>query len=165
MPRSKLPEDETGIEHEVEPEEVYDEAEEEDTGPSKRPAVKITGEKTGWMKMLKASKGFGRVTLGKQAWNEKWFVLVGGKFSIQPGPAATEKKKQTIDLTHALAFEKDPGDDADTFTLVTKSKTFFFKTRSAKDCVAWVENLQKAKTNYLGSFSSGAKESNSSMLF
>ena len=47
---ANLPEDETGIKHDVEPEEVYDEGDEgdeEDAGPSKRPAIKITGEKTG----------------------------------------------------------------------------------------------------------------------
>lgn len=157
-----LPESDN-VEHSPEPEEEEEyEAEAEEDGTSHvNKEAKITGQKSGWMKMLAAKAKF---TVGKKAWREKWFVLKGGKFSIANGPADTTKM-QTIDLTHALAFEKDPGDDADTFTLVTKSKTFFFKTRSGKDCISWVNNLQKAKANYLGSFSSSTKETNSSLLF
>lgn len=154
------------VAHSPEPEEEYVEDDEvaEDTTPRQQREAKITGEKSGWMKMLNANAGL--LTLGKKAWREKWFILKGGKFHMAAGPGpAAEAKKVTIDLTHAQSFEKDPGDDADTFTLITKKKTFFFKTRSPKDCVSWVDNLVKAKANYLGSFSSGSRESNSSLLF
>lgn len=103
---------------------------------------------------------------GKKSWREKWFILEQGKFHMTAGPGpAHEAKKVTIDLTHAISFERDPGDTTDTFTIVTKKKPFFFKTRSVKDCISWIDNLVIAKKNYLGSFSSGTRESNSSLLF
>eukprot|EP00041_Stephanoeca_diplocostata_P009405 m.144880 g.144880 ORF g.144880 m.144880 type:complete len:225 (+) comp17723_c0_seq2:289-963(+) len=124
-----------------------------------------TGEKSGMMKVFTGGKSKTKTLNMKKNWKEKWFILKGGKFTMQIGPA-NEEGATTIDLTHALSFQKDDIDPT-RFTLVTNSRSFFFTCRTEKDMNSWVDNLQLAKDNYLGSFSSvsGARGSSSSLLF
>eukprot|EP00040_Diaphanoeca_grandis_P018038 m.94877 g.94877 ORF g.94877 m.94877 type:complete len:206 (-) comp26762_c5_seq1:1315-1932(-) len=150
--------------------EVDDDEEEEDTTRATSPQVKekeILGEKSGWLKMFQAGKL--NKTLGRKVWKEKWFSLENGKFHMAalPGPSG-EDKRTTIDLTHAIAFEKDVGaDNASRFMFRTKNKQFYFQAKTPKDCKSWVDNLVKAKQNYLGKFSdtTATAHSSNALLF
>eukprot|EP00038_Savillea_parva_P005756 m.159838 g.159838 ORF g.159838 m.159838 type:complete len:229 (-) comp11864_c0_seq1:150-836(-) len=123
----------------------------------------ITGSKTGWLKMMTAS---GKMTLGRKAWKERWFILARSKLVIQAGPT-NEKLQRTIDLSHALGFERDDGEDGDPsrFSLITKQKEFFFTARNAAECESWVENLKKAKEMGAGTFTKAHTSGVSALMF
>mmetsp|Transcript_23543 Transcript_23543/g.61627 ORF Transcript_23543/g.61627 Transcript_23543/m.61627 type:complete len:227 (+) Transcript_23543:76-756(+) len=125
--------------------------------------AEATGTKSGWMKMLIAG---GKMTLARKPWKERWFALADGKLVIQAGPY-NDKQKRTIDLSHALAFQRDEGKGSDParFSLVTKAKDFFFTARNAAECQAWIENLELAKEKSGGNFTSAHSSGVSAMMF
>eukprot|EP00035_Acanthoeca_spectabilis_P009971 m.175506 g.175506 ORF g.175506 m.175506 type:complete len:220 (-) comp14891_c0_seq6:5917-6576(-) len=124
-----------------------------------------TGKKSGWMKMMAGGQK-GR-TLGRKPWKERWCKLADGKLAIQVGPQ-NDKGKRTIDLTHALAFERDDveeGGDPARFSLVMKDKELFFTARNAEECSSWIENLAVGKEASTGNFTSAHSSGVSALMF
>jgi len=119
---------------------------------------KIDGEKSGWMKILITKKSM--LTIGKKSWKERWFILKDGKLAMKPSPGS--KDKEQLDLSQITSVEKDSGNGA-RFTIVTKTSSFFFFTRSINDCDLWTRQLTHAKETFYKANLTLA--SNSAMLF
>jgi len=134
--------------------------EEEVSVASKGP--KITGEKSGWMKMLVAKKGLAAtLSMGKK-WKERWFVLKDGMLEMRDLPGST--KKESLEMSTIKHVEKEEAGDGCKFSIIsTKQNYFFFHTRSSRDCQEWKDSIELAKSNVTrANFSA---KSNSHMLF
>jgi len=139
------------------------EAEEAETAAPAKKVAQITGEKSGWMKMLVAKKGFAKkMALGKKTWKERWFVLKDAKLEMRDNPGS--QKKETLEMVNIAHVEKEEAGDGCKFSIMSKSKSyFFFTTRSSRDCSEWKDSIEMAKSNVTkANFSS---KGNAHMLF
>eukprot|EP00039_Didymoeca_costata_P007243 m.97665 g.97665 ORF g.97665 m.97665 type:complete len:195 (+) comp13608_c0_seq3:57-641(+) len=154
---SELPEDEGKIEHEDEPPAEEEKAPTPKAQRRSSDAVQVTGEKSGWMKVITGGKKKGF----RNNWKERWFNLKDGKLEMKDTPAS--EKREALDLTLIKKVEKDTAPGSCRFSIITARRSFYFQTRSERDCQMWVDNLEHAKASFFkANFS--AKQ-NAHMLF
>jgi hypothetical protein len=117
----------------------------------------VKTNRSGWLTTVEPKKTLSR----KGGSKERWFSLADGKLSY--AASVRQEPIEVFNLAEITSVDEAPGQD-DCFTIVTKKKQLFVRSRDAADAALWIASLRKAHKSVAASEFGGGASANA-LLF